>query len=519
MRSTIASRLWWLAALDSAIDVAAPALHRKHPAGVLARNVGFLAGSQVITWLAALAWALFVPRALGANGTGIFTLSVAASGFLTVLIGLGTRPLLVREIAIDRERANRLIPTAIILRGALALPVLAILGGFARLGHFDREQVLALLLGWVICVLYLLFEPIQAGLQALEKMEFLAYSDILTKTCVSLVSVALVAFGFRAIGLLSLTAIVLAMVLILHLGWMRKNFSVEWRIRPEELWELTKGSLPYLGFALFFTFYLWIDSLMLSVMTPEKVLGWYGLPTKLFGTLMFVPVILSTAWLPRLAAANAKGDQALWEVARGPLQVVVALSLPVCVGVALVSKNLITFLYGPDFVQAIPVMTVLALAVPPMYVNIMVNQILIARRQQMLWTKAMAVACVINPVLNLFLIPYFQTRYGNGATGAAISVLLTELVLVGIGLVVIRNSFNRTFFVRIARAALATLGMGLAVYGARKLGLAPSILVGLVVYPVLAVALRILSREELAQLFVLIRTRRSRVAAEPALES
>src|SRR5258708_51909 len=489
--------------MDSAIDVAAAAAHRRRPATVLARNVGFLAGSQLITWFAALAWALFVPRALGANGTGIFSLSVAASGILTVLIGLGTRRLLVREIAIDRDRATRLIPTAIILRATLAVPVLLLLAVFAYFGHFDREQNLALLLGWVICVLYLLFEPIQAGLQALEKMQFLPYSAILPKTLVSL---------------LTLSAIVLTIVLVLHFLWMRKYFTVDWRIGADEIWALTKGSLPYLGFALFFTFYLWIDALMLSVMTPEKVLGWYGLPTKLFGTLMFVPVILSTAWLPRLAAAHAHGDEALWEVARGPLQVVVALSLPVCVGVALVSQHLITTLYGPDFVQAVPVMTVLALSVPPMYVNIMVNQILIARRQQMLWTKAMAVACVINPVLNLFLIPYFQHRYGNGATGAALSLLLTELVLVAIGVVVIRNCFNRVFFVRIARAALATLGMGLAVYGARKLGLAPAILVGLVVYPVLAIAFRILPGEELAQLFELVHARRQRVPAERPVE-
>lgn len=474
----------------------------------LARNVGFLAGSQVITWCAGLAWALFVPRALGANGTGVFTLSVAAAGILTVLIGLGTRPLLVREIAIDRDKASRLISTAIVLRLVLALPMLGVLAIFSRVGHFDQEEVAALYLGWGVCILYLLFEPVQAGLQALEKMQFLAYSDILTKTVVSLVSVVLVLIGYHVLGILTLSVVVLGIVLVMHIFWMRKYFTVDWRIRPAELWSLTKASLPYLGFALFFTFYLWIDALMLSVMTPERVIGWYGLPTKLFGTLMFIPVILSTAWLPRLAAAYASGDSALWDAARAPLQVVVALSLPVCVGVALVSYHLITFLYGPEFAEAVPVMTVLALSVPPMYLNIMVNQVLIARRQQMLWTKAMALACVINPALNLFLIPYFQTKYGNGATGAAISLLVTEIVLAAIGVVVIRGLFNRAFFVRLARAAVATAGMGLAVLGARSLGLAPAILVGLVVYPILAVALRVLSREELAQLIELVQSRR-----------
>lgn len=484
------------------------------PPSLIARNLGFLAGSQIITWLAALAWALFVPRALGPGGTGVFTLSVAASGVLTVLIGLGTRPLLVREIAIDRTKAARLIPNAIILRALLSLPMLGLLAVFARTGHFDQEEVIALFLGWAICVLYVLFEPIQAGLQALEKMQFLAYSDILTKTFVSLISVALVVLGSKANGLLTLSVVVLAMVLVLHLIWMRANFTVDWGVRPDELWALARGSLPYLGFALFFTFYLWIDALMLSVMAPKDVLGWYGLPTKLFGTLMFIPVILSTAWLPRLSAAHARGDQALWDVARGPLQVVVTLSLPVCVGVVLVADHLITFLYGRGFTESIPVMAVLALSVPPMYLNIMANQILIARRQQMLWTKAMGLACVVNPVLNLFLISYFQQHYANGATGAAISLLLTEVVLSAIGVAAIRGVFDRAFLGRTARAAIAAAGMGLAVLFARRFGLAPAILVGVIVYPILAIPLRVLSAAELDQLLDMVRSRLPRAVGD-----
>jgi O-antigen/teichoic acid export membrane protein len=344
-------------------------------------------------------------------------------------------------------------------------------------------------------------------------MQYLAYSDILTKTCVSLVSVALVVVGFRAIGLLSLTVVVLAAVLILHVRWMRRNFKVDWHIRKEALWSLIKGSIPYLGFALFFTFYLWIDSLMLSVMAPAQVLGWYGLPTKLFGTLMFIPVILSTAWLPRLASAYANGPEVMWRVAQGPLQIVIALSLPVCVGVVLTANHLITFLYGPQFIQSVPVMVWLALSVPPMYLNIMVNQILIAEHRQMLWTKAMALACVINPAANLVLIPYFQQRSGNGAIGAAISLFLTELVLAVIGVAVIRRAFNRDFFIRLGRAALATMGMGLAVLAARRFGLAPAIAVGLIVYPILAISLRVISRQEIDQLLTMAKSRGARSGA------
>ncbi len=479
------------------------------PAAVLVRNVGVLAGSQAITWCAGVAWALFVPRALGANGTGVFTLSVAASGILTVLIGLGMRPLLVREISVDGARAARLIPAAVYLRGFLAIPMLALLALFSRSGNFDQEQVIALYLGWAVCVLYVLFEPVQAALQGIEKMKYLAYSDILTKTCVNLFSVVLVVLGLRAIGLLTLSVATLTVVLLLHVAWMRKYFSTDWSVRPVEIWDLARASLPYLGFALFFTFYLWIDSLMLSVMTPSRVLGWYGLPTKLFGTLMFLPVILSTVWLPRLAAAHLRGGRSLVEAAQAPLQIVLSLSLPIFVGVILISDHLIAFLYGADFKQSVPVMIVLALCVPPMYLNIMVNQILIASRRQMVWTKAMGVACVVNPVANLLLIPYWQGAHGNGAVGAAIGLLITELVLAAIGIAVIRDCFNRALLSRVARAAAATAGMAVAVLAARRFGLAPAILAGVVVYPMLGIPLRVFSRDEIFQLLDMVRPRRS----------
>jgi hypothetical protein len=63
------------------------------------------------------------------------------------------------------------------------------------------------------------------------------------------------------------------------------------------------------------------------------------------------------------------------------------------------------------------------------------------------------------------------------------------------------------------RAAIATAGMGLDVLAARRFGLAPAILVGLVVYPILAIWLRILTRAEIDQLLTLAKSRGSRARA------
>ena len=126
---------------------------------------------------------------------------------------------------------------------------------------------------------------------------------------------------------------------------------------------------------------------MLGAMTSSTVLGWYGLPTQLFGTLMFIPTILSTAWLSRLVQAHKGGMETLVQAARPAIEFVIVLSLPVCVGAVLVAAPLVRALYGPEFTQSIPVFALLALCVPPMYLNIMANQLMIARDQRDAWTK------------------------------------------------------------------------------------------------------------------------------------
>ena len=497
---------------------AVSAVDGRRDQAVLIRNITVLAGSQVITWTASLAWALIVPRSLGAQGTGVFTLSVAASQMIGVFIGLGMAPLLVREISINRERAPRLLATAIVLRLALAVPALGALALLARLAHFEGDELVGLYLGWGVAAVYALYGPFQAALQAIERMQYLAYSDVITKTGVIVISIVLVLVGLGAISLLSTTVAVMAGVLVLNFVWIRRYFHLQWRVTASDVRNLVMDSLPYCGFAIFFNFYLWIDSLMLGVMTSVQVVGWYGMPTKLFGTLMFLPVILSTAWLPRLAAAHRQeSDEPLSEAARSPLEIVVALSLPVCAGVILLAGPVIHFLYGPDFDQSAPIMTLLALSVPPMYLNIMVNQVLVAANRQMVWTKAMGVACVVNPALNLILIPYFQRTHGNGGIGAGLSLLITELVLAGIAVVAVRSCFRGSFVGRTVRAAAATAGMAGAMLLAQQFGFVAQLVVGLLVYPLLAWGFRVVAPDELRQLLEMVKSvRKSRRSDTPA---
>ncbi len=487
-----------------ATEVIAPATAGRSSRAVLARSISVLVGGQLVTWTATLAWTLVVPRRLGPAEVGIYTLGQASAGIVLVAVGLGMRPLLVREIAADRTRGPHLIGTAIVLRALLALPAMAIVILLARFGPFSGDEALAIVLGGSMCLFFVVSEPIISALQAIEKMRYLAYAATLSSIVNSVGSIAFVTLGVRADGLLLANLIMTAVVALLCLVWVREHFRIDWRVTLNGLRSLLVESLPYWSGAAFFTLYLWIDSVMLGIMTPSTVLGWYGLPTRLFGTLMVVPVILTTAWLPQLTHAFQHGTGSLYRAARQPMELVLILSMPVCVGTVLISEPLVRALYGPGFAGSIPVLAILALCVPPMYLNIMANQVMIARKRQMTWTKVMVAASIINPALNLVLIPHFQRSNGNGAIGASVSMVITEVILAGVGAVLVRRAFSSSSILRVLKAGAATAGMAIAVIMALRVGLVAGVVAGTVTFPLLALLLGVLSEEELGQLLTAV---------------
>src|ERR1019366_2360956 len=117
---------------------------------------------------------------------------------------------------------------------------------------------------------------------------------------------------------------------------------------------------------------------------------------------------------------------------------------------------------------------------------------------------AIALASLINPALNLVLIPYFQHTQGNGAIGASIATVITEVVLAVIGYVLVRDTFTRNSVVRVLRAALATALMAGVVILALRAGLVAGIVSGMVSFPLFAGLLGVLSAAERHQLWDLL---------------
>jgi O-antigen/teichoic acid export membrane protein len=465
---------------------------------VVGRNVKFLAVSQLITWTMTLLWTLVVPRSLGPEGLGTIMAAWSVTGILGVVLGLGTRNYLVRASVVDPTESGRLVGTALVLRIISSPVVLGAAIAYGEIVGWGREQRIALYLAAAAQVFVQIAEPMQAAFQSLERMEYLAYSDVINKSAQGLLGIIVVLAGAGVIGVMACWFVMTAVVVGLDLYWLRGLLKIDLHTTFRRMARLARESLPYWAFGVFFMVYLWIDFVMLSLLTTTEEVGWYSVPTRLFQTLMFLPVVVSTAFLPKFVRGFEEGGERLRRAAQSPVELVLLLSLPICAATAILARPLIDTLYGSAYSESVPVMVILGLCIPPMYMNIMLSQVLVAMNRQAKWTWVMAATTVINPLFNLALIPWTHDHYDNGAIGASISLFLTELIVVTAGFAMVGALvFDRSTIRRSVLGIAAAGAMwGVAYVTEPMIGSIGGFVVGLLTFVAASFLFRLFTAEE-----------------------
>jgi O-antigen/teichoic acid export membrane protein len=465
----------------------------------IGRNVAALAGGQLVTWTMTLAWTLVVPRVIGPAGIGIIVSAMSVTGILAIALGFGTRNYIVRTMVVSEEEIPALVATATVLRLLLLPLFLVAVIVYAHFAHYGHDGTVVLFLAAGATMLTLIAEPLQAAFQATERMKYLAYSDIINKSAQGLVGIVLALIGLGALGFAGCWLVMSGVVVAVDVFWLARYFRLNLRTSVRRLARMAKESVAYWAFGMFFMVYLWIDTAMLSLMTNPTVVGWYGVPTRLFQTFMVVPVLMSTAWLPRLVSVFERNPRGLPKAARTPTELALVVGLPIAAGFAVAAGPMIRLLYGPAYANAVPVMVILGLCIPPMYLNIMLSQMMIAAKRQVVWTWMMAGATVFNPVVNALLIPITQHRFGNGAIGAALALLDTELAIAAAGLVIAgKGVIGRAEVRRLSLVTIASASMWGVSFLLRGLGAAPSLAAGCLTLVLLIKLFRVPKEAEIA---------------------
>lgn len=486
------------------------------------RNAMVIGASQPVSWALTLLFTVVVPRNVGPSEWGEWGIAWAVAIVTRSGLDLGLNTLLLKEVPRRPEEAGRWIGAVLAVRLALAPVLVAGVFGFGIVAHYPRHTWLVLAIVGISVAVSYIETPLSFGLQAMQRMPASTIAGLTANLILSVGAVVLVKFvgaGVVAIATLAVLSNLIAGVM----QW--RSLARDIPLRPNLdlglITRMVRMGFPYWGSSIFFTIYVWIDGIMLSLMTPTREVGWYSVGVQVISSLGFLPYAVTTAVFPVLSASYHSDRDGNLELSARSFRLLVSLSLPMVAGLILISGKLIPTLYGDWFAPASLNVAILALTLPPVFIATLLNAFVIAADRQAQWTWLMAAVCVINPLLNLVMIPYFHHAIGNGAVGAAVAILMTDVITAVAALVLLPQALRaalRGTIPSLARGLLATLVMAAAVWPARELFPAVPIVIGVVVFTAAAAALRVFSRDELAAIAQFARRavpRRKGVANQP----
>jgi O-antigen/teichoic acid export membrane protein len=488
-------------------------LHRR-PLSRIRQNLLSLTLSQLSTFLLAVFTVAIVPKYLGPESYGAYVASVAYLTFFTLAASLGSGTFLLKTLSRDPSGLGRYTFNALIMKAGLSLALMGIAIGASIVLRYPYETQVLIAVSSIAILFGALTDICAAGLQASGRMTRFAVWAAIQRYVGGLIGIGLVVTHHGVVGYAIVVTWSTGIALVAYVQALWPDIRADSRLEIRLWRSIATGGLPFFFWNAILLIYGSIDILMLQRLTDTATVGWYYLAYTWIGIPVFFPTVLVTSVLPSLSTTAFHDHTSFTNTVNKALKLSTFVGAPMAVGIALISADIIrVFRYPSSYAHAIPLMRILAMHIPIVGIDMILATALTAKDRQKAWVMVGCVAAVFNPVVNLYAIPATRQAYGNGAIGASIVTVVTELVMMlgGIWLRPIGVLDRRTTFF-IGRTLLAALLMVPPVLLVAGAPVAFKVLLGAATFGLAALALRLITisdcRTGMAQIGLLLRSRR-----------
>jgi len=428
------------------------------------RNALKLGASLTVTYGLALAARVVLPRYLGPEAFGSYNWADATAATFFVLTTLGLDTYIRKEVSVRREHASEFFGGTLLLQFAMAL---VLMGGMLlvtrRDGHSPEVQWLALLLGG-----YQFFfrcnATLAAVLHARERVDGLSIAHVATKCLwgVGLAVVLLLRLPLPWLAVPFVATEALKAGILLQLA--RHHAGLRLRMDARATWLVVVAALPFFLNDAAIATNGKLDVMILGLLASTREVGYQGAAWNIAGMTMLLSPILGWVVMPLLSRAAAQSPEELSRILRRTLEAIFSFAVPVTLALALGAETWVRLMYGELFAPAAPVLRMQAPIFVLTYLATVMATGLIASNRTWTVTATSVMAMVLNPLLNLLLIPPMLAGLGpaGGAQATALSLATCELLVTGI---LAFTLGRRAFDGRSAAVLVKTLGVCAAVTG------------------------------------------------------
>ncbi|MBW3015165.1 flippase [Candidatus Woesearchaeota archaeon] len=459
----------------------------------IAKNTLFLTAGDIITKVLLFILAIYIARFLGPSEFGKFSFAFAFTFIFSILADLGLSVLVVREIAKNKDIAQKYLNNVLWIKIFSSIIIYALILITINLMKYPSDIKLAVYIVGLSVIINSFAEIFRSTFRAFEEMQYDALTNIIGKTTLFIIALYILFNGFGLIILCSVYLIESIINLLISTIFLKTKI-IKFRFKFDlSIWKnLLKLSLPLgLSFVLFYI-YSKIDTVMLSYMIGDSVVGWYNASYQLIDALLFIPIIFGTVLFPAMSRFTQSSIASLRVLYKKSFKYLIMLSIPIAVGTTLLAQRFILFIYKQQFAESVLALQILIWSIIFMFILRPTNYVLMSINKQNTLVINASITVIINILLNLLLIPEYAHH------GAAIATVISEFVVISLSYYFVSKYFYRIkLFKMLFKISLSSFIMGLFIHYAFELHLIPLVLIAASIYFISLLLLRTFDKKDL----------------------
>lgn len=416
----------------------------------IARNTSYLTLALILQKIISFTYFIILTRALGLEMMGQYYAAISFTTIFAIFIDLGFANTLTREVAKNQDQAAIWLGNVVSLKIPLAIITLIVALITALFFGYSNLGFQLILISSASMVLDSFTSTFFAAVRGFHNLKYESISSVIFQLIVLSLGYLALYFnlGVRAAMLVLALASLFNFVYSFLIVRYRVNLSWKPLLQKSFIINIFNISWPFALFAISQRLYLYLDSVMISILANYHQVGVYQIAFKIIFALQFLPLAFTASLYPAMSSYWLNNKEQLVKSFERAMNYLIMISLPIIGGViALNDKIIELFKAGGEAAWPLKI-SILALFF--IFVNFPIGSLLNACDRQRRNLLFMFIVTITSIVANFLLIPKLQ------ATGASITVLVTNALMFILGISEVRKIIDYS-----PRKNLVTLGKSL----------------------------------------------------------
>ncbi|MBU2509277.1 MAG: flippase [Patescibacteria group bacterium] len=474
-------------------------------ARILAWNTGYQFAGKVVSTILGVFVVAIMTRHLGQEGFGMYSTANAFLQFFAILLDFGLNVMVVQmlgERAGDKKYEDRVVSATFTLRTISALVILSIAPIIGLAFPYPPELKIAFFAIWASFFTTALNQIVIGVQQRHLKMHVVAISEVVGRAILLAGVVIASLLGWGLVPIVLIVSVGSTVSFLINFLIARRYAHFAWNV-DFEFWKKLLGRSWPIGVAILFNLiYFKADTLVLSFVRPQAEVGIYGAAYRVLEILVTLPFMYAGILLPVIAKSWATGDkQKFSRLLNNSFNVMTLFAAPLVVGTFVLATRGMILVAGSDFAVSGDILRILVVAVAAIFFGTISSYGIVALNAQRKMLPIYIAVAIVTLTGYIIFIP----TYGMWAA-AWLTVFSEFWIAIGATWMCLHLSKTRWHPKVSFKAILSAVVMGLVIWPLKDLNLAISVVVGIVVYAIMILGTKTISKETIRELISIRRT-------------